>query len=104
MTRDTAEAAAAACKGRAVVKGVPLRVQWGKPKTLDNMDREARMANARAGRETNAAVKTASATRPAIAAGPSSSAAGPSGNTDNFDLVAPPPGSEDVQYASLAGE
>ncbi|KAG2164571.1 MAG: Uncharacterized protein AUREO_002730 [Aureobasidium pullulans] len=104
MTRDTAEAAAAACQGRAVVKGVPLRVQWGKPKTLDNMDRDARMANARAGRETSAAVKAAASTRPAIAAGPSSSAAGPSANTDNYDLVAPPPGSEDVQYASLAGE
>lgn len=103
MTRDTAEAAAAACQGRAVVKGVPLRVQWGKPKTLDNLDRDARMANARAGRETNAAVKAASATRPAIAAGPSS-AAGASDKADNFDLVAPPPGSEDVQYASLAGE
>ncbi|KAH0155263.1 hypothetical protein KCU67_g8782, partial [Aureobasidium melanogenum] len=67
------------------------------------MDRDARMANARAGRETNAAVKTASATRPAVAAGPSSGV-GPSDNADNFDLVAPPPGSEDVQYASLAGE
>lgn len=105
MTRDAAEAAAAGCQGRAVVKGVPLRVQWGKPKTLDNLDREARMANARAGRETVAAVKAASSTRPAITAGPSSSAAaGPSDDSDNFGLVAPPPGSEDVQYASLAGE
>jgi pre-mRNA-splicing factor RBM22/SLT11 len=104
MSRETAEAAAAACQGRAVVKGVPLRVQWGKPKTLDNMDREARMANARAGRETVAAVKAASSTKPAITAGPSSTASGPSHDSDNYGPVAPPPGSEDVQYASLAGE
>lgn len=104
LTREGAETAAAACQGRAVVKGVPLRVQWGRPKPLDNMDRDTRMAQARAGRETAAAVKVASG-RPALAAG---SSAGPAEtaqeDSDSLGMIAAPPGSEDVQYASLAGE
>lgn len=48
--RAGAEMAAEVCQGKAVVKGVPLRVQWGKPKPLDTMDREQRMENAKAGR------------------------------------------------------
>lgn len=104
LTREGAETAAAACQGKAVVKGVPLRVQWGRPKPLDNMDRDTRMAQARAGRETAAAVKAGSG-RPALAAG---SAAGPAGTmdeeSDSVGMIAAPPGSEDVQYASLAGE
>ncbi|GAB7346741.1 hypothetical protein MBLNU459_g1850t1 [Dothideomycetes sp. NU459] len=104
LTREGAETAAAACQGKAVVKGVPLRVQWGRPKPLDNMDRDTRMAQARAGRETAAAVKAASG-RPAVAGG---SATGPAGTTqddeDSLGVIAAPPGSEDVQYASLAGE
>lgn len=106
MTRDGAEAAAAACQGRAIVKGVPLRVQWGRPKPLDNMDRDTRMAHARAGRETAAAVKAATSGKRAIASasGPSGSAAAAPEDLDSLAAIAPPPGSEDVQYASLAGE
>lgn len=102
MTREGAEAAAAACQGKAVVKGVPLRVQWGKPKPLDNMDRGVRMAHAKAGRESAATDK-----RRAVREGKSQAQIeGPSGNSDFDSLaaVAPPPGSGDVQYASLAGE
>ncbi|KAL1311195.1 hypothetical protein AAFC00_001390 [Neodothiora populina] len=108
MSREGAEAAAAACQGRANVKGVPLRVQWGKPKALDNMDRETRMAHARAGRETQAASKAAAAGPRAIASGGASSSA--QAAKDDLDSltanIAAPPGqeSEDVQYASLAGE
>ena len=109
MDRDSAEAAAAACQGKTIVKGVPLRVQWGRPKPLDNMDRDARMANARAGRETAAAVKASSSGKRAIGASGMTTASGDAagGGQDDLDsliAVAPPPGSEDVQYASLAGE
>jgi len=104
MTRENAETAAAACQGRAVVKGVPLRVQWGKPKPLDNMDRELRMSHARAGRDIAAALG-ASSGQPAIAGGSGGPATSPADNDlDSLAAVAPPPGSEDVQYASLAGE
>lgn len=100
MTREDAEAAAAGCQGRAVVKGVPLRVQWGRPKPLDNLDREERMRNARSGRASAVASEKIGGVgaQKAIAAGVASQSG------DGLDLVAAPPGSEDVQYASLAGE
>ncbi|CAK3824591.1 Pre-mRNA-splicing factor slt11 [Lecanosticta acicola] len=103
MNRAGAEAAAAACQGKAVVKGVPLRVQWGRPKPLDNMDRDQRMENAKAGRTTAGPGKAI--------AGPSGrkAIAGPSGQASADDLdslaaVAPPPGEGDVEYAAMAGE
>ena len=49
-TREAAEAAAKHCQGKAVIQGCPLRIRWGKPKPLDNMDREERMKYAREGR------------------------------------------------------
>lgn len=105
LTREGAENAAASCQGKAIVKGVPLRVQWGKPKPLDNMDRDTRMSHARAGRETAAAMKAATSGQRALAAGPeSNSAATGQEHLDSLIAIAPPPGSEDVQYASLAGE
>lgn len=99
MKREDAEAAALSCQGRAIVQGVPLRVQWGKPKPLDSLGREERMDNARAGREQQAAMKSK---RKAIAGSAIEGAA----TDDMSDLVAlaPPPGQDDVQYASLAGE
>lgn len=97
QTREGAETAAEACQGKAVVKGVPLRVQWGKPKPLDTMDRDKRMEYARDGR-TVAGPKRAfpTAAAPNLLEAPAA---------DELDgLVAPaPPGSEDVEYASLAG-
>ena len=106
MTRQDAETAAAACQGKAIVKGVPLRVQWGKPKPLDSLDREVRMAHAKAGRETVAAINAASG-RPAIT-GRANAGGSSEAQEDDYSsmaAVAPPPGSEDeVQYASLAGE
>ncbi|KAK4547584.1 Pre-mRNA-splicing factor slt11 [Oleoguttula mirabilis] len=102
MDRAGAEAAAAACQGRAVIKGVPLRVQWGRPKPLDNMDREQRMENAKAGRQSEQGTKRgmAAAGRMAIAS------AGESAPADDLDgLVAPPPpGQSDVEYAAMGGE
>ena len=100
MTRDIAETAAEVCQGKALVKGVPLRVQWGKPKPLDNLDRDQRMQNARAGRENSNATRSN---------GQSSSSSGPtaSGAVDEMDqlaVLAPPPGEDDVEYAALAGD
>lgn len=100
-TREGAEAAAAHCQGKAVISGCPLRVQWGKPRPLDNMDKDERMAIARQGRDTAKAIRALN--------GPSSLLANDGHETsvqenlDDLATIAPPPGQEDVQYASLAG-
>lgn len=107
MSRAEAEKAAAACQGRAIVKGVPLRVQWGRPKPLDSLDQETRTQNARAGRElvdrANAASRKGKAAV-ALLDGPGH-AQGRFDSLDNIGNVALPPGQgEDVEYAALAGE
>lgn len=106
-TREGAEKAAEACQGKAVIHGCPLRVQWGKPKPLDNLDREERMDLARQGRETMAAVKAAGAAGPgqqgASEGGRPQSGGGGEEHGGSY-VVAPPPGTGDVLYASLAGD
>ncbi|KAI9870848.1 MAG: Pre-mRNA-splicing factor slt11 [Pleopsidium flavum] len=101
--RQGAEAAAEACQGKAVIAGCPLRVQWGRPRPLDNMEREQRVDQARAGR---------SVTMPDPGAGTVASVTLGDGNMqiparqDNLDdltTIAPPPGTDDFRYASLAG-
>src|SRR5690606_390283 len=99
------EAAAEHCQGKAVVQGCPLRVQWGKPKPLDNMDREERMKHAREGRALRGAPSSRGAK--AITAGAGGGAEDNATEQDaaesNFTM-APPPGKEEAQYASLAGD
>lgn len=90
-----------------MVKGVPLRVQWGRPKPLDNMDRDARMENARAGRSAQGPSKSVGGPQAsrAITAGPAGGAAAAA--TDDLDSligVAAPPGQDDKQYAAQSGE
>ena len=101
-TRESAEAAAEHCQGKAVVAGCPLRVQWGRPKPLDNMEKEERMTLARQGRDTAKAIAAASGINPRANARVDNG-----GNievsVDDMTAVAPPPGQDDVQYASLAG-
>lgn len=104
MTRNEAEAAAEACQGKAVVAAVPLRVQWGKPKVLDTMDRDQRMAQARAGRDTARAITGPTAGGAARAGHAQSSRATKEAELESLNALAPPPGSDDVQYASLAGD
>lgn len=101
MDRSGAEAAAAACQGRAVVKGVPLRVQWGKPKPLDNMDRDQRMENAKAGRAVQTTTKAVGGApgKKAITGGATSV-----NDLDSLAAIAPPPGQGDVEYGAMAGE
>ena len=100
-TREGAEAAAEACQGKAVVQGCPLRVQWGKPKPLDNMEKEERMATARQGRDTIAAIAASQAVPPQ---GDGSAGGLLESTVDEMTAVAPPPGQDEVKYASLAGE
>ena len=100
-TRQGAEAAAEACQGRAVIAGCPLRVQWGRPRPLDNMEKEERVATARQGRDTAAAIAAAGS-------GGGRMIDGPGGDSvegeEEMAPIAPPPGQDDVQYASLAGD
>jgi pre-mRNA-splicing factor RBM22/SLT11 len=99
--RESAEAAALHCQGKAILNGCPLRVRWGKPKPLDSMDREERLQNAREGRQMATAPKGAGAGAKIITA----SGEGPSEVAENSSYtVVLPPGSEEVQYASLAGD
>ncbi|KAF3934391.1 hypothetical protein ABW20_dc0106129 [Dactylellina cionopaga] len=39
QTRAGAEAAAESCQGKAIIAGCPLRIMWGKPRPLGNLDR-----------------------------------------------------------------
>jgi len=101
-TRQGAETAAEACQGKAVIKGCPLRVQWGKPKPLDTMERDQRISYAREGRATASAIAGASARGPG-GASRGAIAAAPEEDLDSLAVLAPPPGTDEVQYASLAG-
>jgi pre-mRNA-splicing factor RBM22/SLT11 len=100
-TREGAEAAAAQCQGKAVIQGCPLRVRWGKPKPLDNTDRDQRMEWAREGRQTAAGAAASSGKQKAITGGDQEDNAE---EESNSYVVAPPPGSKDFQYASLSGD
>jgi pre-mRNA-splicing factor RBM22/SLT11 len=103
-TREGAEAAAEHCQGRAVIKGCPLRVKWGKPKPLDSTDREQRMEWAREGRETDTAVRAAQDGKNAVAGGESSGQNEAEEEDSSSFVVSLPPGASEVQYASLAGD
>ncbi|KAL4875439.1 hypothetical protein BJY04DRAFT_202021 [Aspergillus karnatakaensis] len=99
VTRESAEEAAKQCQGKAVIQGCPLRVRWGKPKPLDNMDREERLKYAREGRQ---------AAGPAVS-GHGQKAITAAGGVEQEDrprnvVVAPPPGSGEIQYSSLQGD
>lgn len=101
-TRESAEEAAEHCQGKAVIQGCPLRVQWGRPKPLDHLDTEERMAYARSGRETAKAIKQAANAPTAIEGGGSGVILEKA--VDDLATIAPPPGQGDsVQYSSLAG-
>ncbi|CBF78985.1 protein slt11 [Aspergillus nidulans FGSC A4] len=96
--RESAEAAAKHCQGKAVVQGCPLRVRWGKPKALDNMDREERLKYAREGRQAVGSLGNADQGTKAITAGTEKE------QIPRQVAVAPPPGSGEVQYSSMSGD
>ncbi|KAI6780529.1 pre-mRNA splicing factor slt11 [Emericellopsis cladophorae] len=97
-TREAAEKAAAACQGRAVIAGCPLRIRWGQPKAIGNMDKQERAQMLGDARVQSRARQGGQ--QKAIEGGSSSSQANAVQST-----VAAPPGAEDTpQYASLAGD
>ena len=100
-TRKGAETAAEHCQGKAVIAGCPLRVQWGRPKPLDNMDTEERMSLARQGRDTAKAIAMANRTGRRV--DNTGQIIPAEEEVDHSMAIAPPPGQEDVPYASLAG-
>ncbi|KAE8323239.1 hypothetical protein BDV24DRAFT_131153 [Aspergillus arachidicola] len=100
-TREGAEAAAKHCQGKAVIQGCPLRIRWGKPKPLDNMDREERMKYAREGRSSATTARASGSGNKAITA--AGADLGKQEKPRSY-AVAPPPGSGEVQYTSLSGD
>lgn len=99
-TREAAEKAAAACHGRAVIAGCPLRVRWGQPKAIGTMNKEERgqmLRDARAG------VPRKSQQQRAIEGG--SQGAGGQALPPPPSAIAAPPGADDTpNYASLGGD
>jgi pre-mRNA-splicing factor RBM22/SLT11 len=99
-TREGAEAAAEALQGRAVIAGCPLRVQWGRPRPLGTMEKDERIATGREGRSAFGG----SGPRTAVSGSSQAAiAAPPKDDLASMTAVAPPPGADDVNYASLAG-
>lgn len=101
-TREAAESAAAQCQGKAIIQGCPLRVRWGKPKPLDGTDRDQRLEWAKEGRQTAAGVQA----KERLLTGPSAQGrleAAPEEESNSF-VVAAPPGADQPNYASLAGD
>jgi pre-mRNA-splicing factor RBM22/SLT11 len=99
VNRAEAEVAAEKCQGKAIIQGCPLRVRWGKPKPLDNLDREERIKNAREGRSAVGTPPKGSDKKAITAAGDATTQ-----EKAQSYAVAPPPGSGDVQYASMNGD
>ncbi|PHH90834.1 hypothetical protein CDD83_2546 [Cordyceps sp. RAO-2017] len=98
-TREAAEKAAAACQGRAVIAGCPLRVRWGQPKAIGTMDKEQRGQMLRDARLPRGHGRN----RPAIEGGEQQNPDGQLGGA-GIALAAPPGAEEQANYASLAGE
>lgn len=109
-TREAAEKAALACQGRAVIAGCPLRIRWGQPKAIGNMDKQERaqmLHDARVGgggqaRSGQRAIQPGSSGGEGQQQGqgqgqPSTTAAAAS-------AVTAPPGTDEPSYASLAGD
>lgn len=100
QNRSSAEAAAESCQGKAVIAGCPLRVQWGRPRPLDNMERQPRMDARREGRMAVYGSRGAGGATNQTQALP---APAPENTLDDFSAIAPPPGQDDFRYASLSG-
>jgi len=100
-TREAAEKAAAACQGRAVIAGCPLRVRWKMPTAVGTMNREQRAQMLMDARRTITGVRGKDNRRGHPGSTPSASegeqSAGPA-------TTAAPPGSAAIpKYASLEG-
>lgn len=101
-TREAAERAADECKGKAVIAGCPLRIRWSQPKAVGTMNREERSEMLRDGRS---AFPQARRQAKAVEGGngPGGGAGGAQQAQPAGPVVAAPPGADEVNYASLAG-
>lgn len=101
-TREAAERAADECKGKAVIAGCPLRIRWSQPKAVGTMNREERSEMLRDGRS---AFPQARRQAKAVEGGngPGGGAGGAQQAQPALPAVAAPPGADEVNYASLAG-
>ncbi|KAI1327047.1 RNA recognition domain-containing protein [Xylariaceae sp. FL0255] len=103
-TREGAERAADACKGRAVIAGCPLRVRWSQPKPIGTMNKEERGQMIRDGRSAFADQRRARSGK-AIEGAPAQDGEGVRQIEGvKVSAIAAPPGAADVNYASLAGD
>ncbi|KAK0737403.1 hypothetical protein B0T21DRAFT_286519 [Apiosordaria backusii] len=102
-SREGAEQAAAECKGRAVIAGCPLRIRWSVPKAIGNMNREERGQMLRDGRSAFPEAKRKVNPKAIEGGSAQDGDASAQGQEQGGLLLAPPPGQDDVQYASLAG-
>jgi pre-mRNA-splicing factor RBM22/SLT11 len=100
-TREAAEKAAAACQGRAVIAGCPLRIRWGQPKAIGTMDKEQRSQMLQ-----DARIRQASRAQQQqrTIEGGQAGASATVGSSSAAPVAAPPGTSEEPNYASLAGE
>jgi pre-mRNA-splicing factor RBM22/SLT11 len=96
LTRAAAETAAESCQGKAVIAGCPLRVQWGRPRPIGNMDRNERIETGRVGR---AQAQFAFAGNDRHVQDTVSEAPQPM----ILEAMRPPGAEDDAQYASQAG-
>lgn len=105
-TRASAEKAAEACQGRAVIAGCPLRVRWSVPRAVGTMNKEQRGEMIRDGRSAFADVRKQKAIegrQANLLTQGGEDGSEPQQQEDSLDIVAAPPGADDVNYASLAG-
>jgi pre-mRNA-splicing factor RBM22/SLT11 len=108
-TREAAEKAAAACQGKAVIAGCPLRVRWAQPKPIGTMNKEQRHQMLMDARQ--AVPRQQRGPKGIEGGGPrgegaesTQAAVQANGGATSMAAVAPPPGAQDEpQYASLAG-
>ncbi|KAI9833714.1 MAG: Pre-mRNA-splicing factor slt11 [Phylliscum demangeonii] len=108
QARAAAEAAAETCQGKAIVAGCPLRVQWGRPKPLDDMEYPLRAEARRDGRIAVYGPGRSRAAPNHAGLADTSASASSGGDVDGekageIARIALPPGADDVRYASLAG-
>ncbi|KAI9904463.1 hypothetical protein N3K66_000992 [Trichothecium roseum] len=101
-TREGAEKAAAACQGRAVIDGCPLRIRWGQPKAIGTMNKEERAQMLHDARVRQAGGNKG---RQITGGNAGSEGAGAETNTSALPAIAAPPGAGDgPNYASLSGD
>lgn len=103
-SREGAEKAAEACKGRAIIAGCPLRVRWSQPKPIGTMNREERAEMIRDGRSAFADQRRGQGSRRALEGGAQGDSGGARQEIAKLTAIAAPPGTSDVNYASLAGD